>query len=258
MNTKSPRSYSFIKFLRRCCLAGEIFLGVGSLLIVALIPYSEEMVGAGRQSIRITIPHGPFFVGCSLQFGAGPNSPDGSHQPGGNISDTGSGVFSVGPIRLRAANTTGASAQGVSIRDIDGIVTIAQADNAARALRFVRWPFLFSMICTGLTCAALLELARRVLRSVEKQEVFTSENIRNVYGIGIILIVSNVVNHLLVGWLVSRTIAFVTTQLPEGTAALDSSFVIEPFGIAAGLLIVALAEVFRQGLALKEENQLTI
>jgi hypothetical protein len=258
MTNPPPRSYSFIKFLRRCCLVGEILLSVGSLLIAALIPFSEGIVGAGRQSLRITIPHGPFFMGCTLQFGAGPHAPDGSHQPGGNISDTGSGVFSIGPIRLRSTNTTSTSPQGVSVRGVDGIVTIAEPGNAARALRFVRWPFIFSMICTGLTCAALLDLARRVLRSVEKREVFTSENIRNVYWIGIILIVSNVLNHLLVSWLVSRTIAFVTAQLPEGTAGLDSSFVIEPFGIAAGLMIVALAEVFRQGLELKEDSQLTI
>jgi hypothetical protein len=238
-------------------MAGELFLGFGSLLVIVLMPFADTMVANSRESILITLPHGPFFVGCTLHFGAGPNAPAGPNQVGANISDTGSGSLSIGPIRLRARiAATEDSARGISIRNTEGMVTIAQPGDAARALRFVRWPFIFSLMCTGGTCVALLDLFRRMLRSVERQEVFTAGNIRNVYRIGFILIASNIANHVLVGWLVSRTISFVTALLPQ--AALVSSNGMEPFGIAAGLMILALAEILRQGLALKEENQLTI
>jgi hypothetical protein len=248
---------SLVRFLRRCCLACELFLAFGTLLTIAHMPFSEAMVANSRESVLITVPHGPFFVGCALHFGAGSNSPAGPYQVGGNISDTGSGSLSIGPIRLRGRNDdTKDSVHGISIRGTEGVLTITQPGEAARALRFVRWPFILSIMCTGGTCVALLDLFRRMLRSVERHEVFTAGNIRNVYWIGFILIASSIAKHVLVGWLVSRTIAFVTALQPQ--AALESSNGMEPFGIATGLMILAFAEILRQGLALKEENQLTI
>jgi hypothetical protein len=88
--------------------------------------------------------------------------------------------------------------------------------------------------------------------------VFTDANIRNLYKIGILLIFSGIVRLLLAGWLVSRMVAFVTQHFATQGMALESSSGGNLSAVLPGLMIIALAEVFRHGLALKEDSQLTI
>ena len=98
-----------------------------------------------------------------------------------------------------------------------------------------------------------------MLVSVERQEVFSPSNIRNVRTIGILLVVSAFLRSLASSWLAVRMAGIVTPFLAGGKVTLESSteggFL---RGLATGLLILVLAEVFRQGLTLKEESDLTI
>ncbi len=242
-----------------CCLVGEIAAALGFLAAIVMIPFSQTRVANGRESIRINVAHGTFDGGCNVLFGGSPNSAGANSQPRGNASDIRFGSLSIGPLRLRAEREPeDSAAEDVSVQDVEGVVTIMHPANAALALAFVRWPFILSLLCTGATSVVLLDLFRRMLRSVAKREVFTTENLRNVYLLGILFIASSVAKLFLAGWLVNRFVAFVELSVPHGKAALESASDGDGSGIGIGLMILVLAGVFRQGLALKEDNQLTI
>lgn len=242
-----------------CCLVSEILVGIGFLAAIVLIPYSQARVADGRESIRIIVPHNTFDVGCNVLFGDGSRSKDIRDQPWSNVSYQGLGSLSVEPLSLRADEVArNDTPNEVLIQAIEDVVTIVQPANAARALEFVRWPFIFCLLCTGLTGVAILDLFRRMLGSIAKKEVFTAANIRNVNRLGILFIASSIAKMLLAGWLVHRFIAFVALSQPLGKSVLESSFEGNGSGVGIGLMILVLAGVFRQGLALKEDSQLTI
>ncbi len=250
MNTpKSKKPGLLPRILGVSCLVAEIAAAAGFLAAIVLIPFSQSLLASGRESIRINVPRGNFGAACDVHFGGV------SHQPGGE----GFGGLSIGPLQLRPdPDAMGSPGQDVSIRETEGMATIVQPADAARALEFVRWPFILGMLCSGATTVAILDLFRRMLRSVARSEVFTAENIRNVTRLGILFIASTIANLLLSGWLVNRFVAFVDMGLGRGTPVLQSFSEGDGTGIGIGLMILALAGVFRQGLVLKEDSDLTI
>src|SRR5665213_361405 len=196
--SKNPRL--FPRILSISCLVAEIAAGGAFLAAIVVIPFSQSLLASGRESIRINVPRGNFGAACDVHFGGV------SHRPG----DEGFGSLSIGPLHLRPEpEAKGASGQNVSIRETEGTATIVQPADAARALEFVRWPFILGMLCSGATTVAILDLFRRMLGSVARSEVFTAENIRNVTKLGILFIASTIANLLLSGWLVNRFVAFV-------------------------------------------------
>jgi hypothetical protein len=252
-STKSPspaRPRSVLpRILGIACLIGEIAAGGGFLAAIILIPFSQARLASGRESIRIIVPRGNFGAACEAHFG------DTSSRPG----DNGFGGLSIGPLRLKSdPDGKGTTTPGLLIRETEGTATVAQPADAARALEFMRWPFILSMLCSGATTVAILDLFRRMLGSVARGEVFTADNIRNVNRLGILFIASTVANLLLSGWLVNRFVAFVAQGQQHGAAALETFSEGNGAGIAIGLMIMVLAGVFRQGLELKEDSQLTI
>jgi hypothetical protein len=252
MKTAHYRSrLPLIKFLRLLCAIGEVATAIGLAFVVALIPLSEAKVAAGRESVAIYVPSGTFHLVFNVRF----SSPSDSFQ-GYNAMPAGPGSMSFGPVRLRAPKDE--RPQDISFRDMEGSVSILKPDDAAKALAFLEWPFVSTLLFTSAVTVTLLELFRRMLRSVEEREVFTDANIRNLYKIGILLIFSGIVRLLLAGWLVSRMVAFVTQHFATQGMALESSSGGNLSAVLPGLMIIALAEVFRHGLALKEDSQLTI
>ncbi|HEY5079457.1 MAG TPA: DUF2975 domain-containing protein [Opitutaceae bacterium] len=141
---------------------------------------------------------------------------------------------------------------------IEGVVTLERPDEAAEAMASAKWPFAFSAFCTGAASLAVLELFRRMLKSVEIGEVFTLSNIQNVRKVGILLVASCILKAVAAAWLVVRMSALVGPHMAGGRYSLESSSEGGLPGLATGLMILALAEVFRQGLKLKEESDLTI
>jgi hypothetical protein len=227
--------------LGTCCLVGEVLTAIGITTAIFIVPFSQTRISSGRESIRIDVR----TAGCSIEFGGS--------------SGRGPGGLSFGPMHFRSDGNAGdASKQGVMVQDTEGTVTIVQPSDAARALEFVRWPVLLGLVCTGGTGVAILDLFRRMLRSVARREVFTAGNIRNVNRLGILFIASSVARLLLAGWLVNRLAAFVAMSWPQGNVALQSFSNADGSGIGIGLMILVLAGVFRQGLALKEDSDLTI
>jgi len=105
----------------------------------------------------------------------------------------------------------------------------------------------------------ILELLRRMFGNVEQGEAFTASNIRNLHKIGFSLIGYSIFKFLTSGWLLYLMTACVTLHVATGAQNIESTFDGGDFtGIGMGLLTLALAEVFYQGLALKEEARFTI
>jgi hypothetical protein len=119
--------------------------------------------------------------------------------------------------------------------------------------------------------AVLFELLRRLFRNVGRGESFTAQSVRLVQIVGGSLIVFSLVAaigeswfaYAMYGHLVEHTqIAISGTPVQLPAAERPSWLWYEsPFGSAeflAGLLVLALAEVFRQGLALQRDSDLTV
>jgi hypothetical protein len=120
--------------------------------------------------------------------------------------------------------------------------------------------------------AVLFELLRRLFRNVGRGESFSTHTVRLVQLIGGMLIVLSFVSSFAEGLFVHAvwsyfahhaliTVSGSQIHLPAGYYVMLPRGHGFPFGsplFFSGLLVLALSEVFRQGLALKNENALTI
>lgn len=115
----------------------------------------------------------------------------------------------------------------------------------------------------------LFDMLRRLFRNVSRAESFTDQNIRLVRMIGYSILVFSVAAAVAEGW-VERS--FVDYLQQHTTVTSLNMHVVEAKNFQinsgeslfqwswffSGLLVLALSEVFRQGLALKTENDLTV
>lgn len=117
---------------------------------------------------------------------------------------------------------------------------------------------------------ALFELLRRLFRNVGRGDSFTPQSVRLVQIVGFLLIGFSVVSGLASSWFAwgaydyfsqHTQIAVSGTPVRLPAAGNHPWFDTSVFGhpvFFSGLLVLALAEVFRQGLALKRDNDLTV
>jgi hypothetical protein len=118
---------------------------------------------------------------------------------------------------------------------------------------------------------ALFELLRRLFRNVGRGESFTSQSVRLVQIVGGSLIVYALVCEIVESWLAYAMYGYLVehtqiaisgtpVQLPPAKSppwfGYESPF--KKVEFLAGLLVLALAEVFRQGLALQRDADLTV
>jgi hypothetical protein len=164
----------------------------------------------------------------------------------------------------------------LAINDLQGTVSVKNADQGVLAL--IRWHTLPLILgCAGFT-AVLFDLLRRLFRNVERGESFTERSVRLVHQIGVIIIVFTLLSTAATSWhdqaVASYLTRHATVQGVKMTFATpndggyrfthngqDVGFHFGGggiLGILTGLLVLSLGEVFRQGLALKKENDLTI
>ncbi len=119
--------------------------------------------------------------------------------------------------------------------------------------------------------AVLFDLLRRLFRNVGRGDSFTPQSVRLVQIVGGWLILFSLVSAFAEHWFSEAAFGYLaqhTTVTISGTAlhlpALHDQLLPRvgfPFGspiFFSGLLVLALSEVFRQGLALKSENDLTV
>jgi hypothetical protein len=157
----------------------------------------------------------------------------------------------------------------LSARAFNGNVTMT-VDKPSGAIELLKSYGLPLLLIYAVFFTALFELLRRLFRNVGRGESFTPQSVRLVQIVGGSLIVFSLIAaigeswfaHAMYGYLVDHTqvaISGTPVRLPPG----DNSPVLGrvPFRSSAflsGLLVLALAEVFRQGLALQRDNELTV
>lgn len=147
-------------------------------------------------------------------------------------------------------------------------MTVNRAAGAVRLLKAYGLPVL---LIYAVFFTALFELLRRLFRNVGRGESFSPQSVRLVQIVGVSLMVFAFVTTIAESWFVYAVydhleqytqiaVSGTLVQLPP--AVRPPLFGYEsPLGspeFLAGLLVLALAEVFRQGLALQRDNELTI
>jgi hypothetical protein len=165
-----------------------------------------------------------------------------------------------------------ASGQGepaLSARAFDGNVTMS-VDKASGAIELLKRYGLPLLLIYAVFFAALFQLLGRLFRNVGRGESFTPQSVRLVQIVGGALIVFSLISAIGESWFAHAMYAYLTehmriaisgtfVQLPPAD---NSRLLVRfPFGspvFLSGLLVLALAEVFRQGLALQRESDLTV
>lgn len=111
----------------------------------------------------------------------------------------------------------------------------------------------------------LFDLLRRLFRNVARGESFTRPTLRLVQIIGGSLLVFSLVSACAEGWFVMVLMDYLSHHAAVSVSGMAVHLPqVETFQFSsdsyffAGLLVLALSEVFRQGLALKNDNDLTI
>jgi hypothetical protein len=144
-----------------------------------------------------------------------------------------------------------------------------RVDSAAGLFELVKHVGLPVALLSVLFLIAVFELLRRLFRNVVRGESFTPQTVRLVQGLGLTLLVYSFVSAVAEGWLQYALYTYLSQHATiwiSGTAIHlphTNTFTYEggsgsPFGSPLFFLVLALSEVFRQGLALKNENDLTV
>jgi hypothetical protein len=128
------------------------------------------------------------------------------------------------------------------------------------------------ILVNAIFSAGLFELLRRLFRNVGRGDSFSTHTVRLVQMVGGLLIAFSFVSsfaeglfaHAVFGYFAKHAVITISggqLHLPAPNYVMFPRGDGFPFGsplFFSGLLVLALSEVFRQGLALKAENELTI
>jgi hypothetical protein len=148
----------------------------------------------------------------------------------------------------------------------------AQVADARGLIELLKHYGLPLLILNAVFFAVVFDLMRRMFRNVGRGESFTQPTVRLVQIIGLSLLVFSLVSATAESWFQHALYTYLAQHAVlsiSGTAIhlpVTQGFSVSgggpfPFGspvFFTGLLVLALAEVFRQGLVLKSENDLTV
>jgi hypothetical protein len=176
------------------------------------------------------------------------------------------------PVQITRDSKTG----GIVLGKLTAQLALVDADAAGRDfLALVRWTKFFSGFVIAVGALVIFDLLWRLCRNVERGEIFTEQNLRFVHRLGTALVIISVGSSVVETWnryqlrtfvqqhfTFSGLQPFYANTLGGGffgrvedfirTATLDVSMLL------VGLLVILLAEAFRQGLALQKEAELTV
>jgi len=200
-------------------------------------------------------------------------------------------MVSVGEVSFQAAGSPPAGEISISDRPVAGAITLesdhaksgAVALNSLRAglqldlasndpalTSTVRRLLIPSVVIFTTISWLLFSALLKVCANIERGEVFTEQNFRMLRSIGIILMVSSLINALHGIWTayviggyfnahVTLTGIFAGFHVAGGSTHLSPGWWMSTGdGLVIGCLVLVVAEAFRQGLNLKTENDLTV
>jgi Protein of unknown function (DUF2975) len=172
-----------------------------------------------------------------------------------------------GSVVLRADH--GESTFAVSALRGNMTMSVGQAGGLIEVLKHYGLPVI---LLSTIYFALLFDLLRRLFRNVGRGDSFTQQSLRLVQTIGVSLLVFSLLSAVAESWFSRELLTYLAQHtavsisgtalhfpVPEGTVISGGGG--SPFGspyFFSGLLVLALSEVFRQGLALKSENDLTV
>jgi hypothetical protein len=200
-------------------------------------------------------------VGIVLAMLIDPKLPAGTHF-GPNAVDL---MGQPGTVALRAAN--GDSDFTVTALRGNASLFVEKAGGLLEVLKHYGLPVI---LINAIFFAVLFELLRRLFRNVGRGESFTRQSVALVQILGGSLIVFSLISALVKAWFVRAVYAYLAQHAVvtlSGTSlhlpALQGihhghGFPFDTSALFSGLLVLALSEVFRQGLALKNEHDLTV
>jgi hypothetical protein len=182
-----------------------------------------------------------------------------------------------GPIAIDVLGEPGTAVLSPSGGDSNFTVTalrgnlILSAEKAGGLVEVIKhWGLPLSLV-NAIFFAVLFDLLRRLFRNVGRGDSFTLQSVRLVQILGCWLILFSLVSAFAEHWFSEAAFAYLgqhTTLTISGTALhlppLHHRILPHvgfPFGspvFFSGLLVLALSEVFRQGLVLKSDNDLTV
>lgn len=163
----------------------------------------------------------------------------------------------------------------LEIKNLHGTVSISPSQSPNGLDASIKWATVPLILVNGGFFLVLCELLRRLFRNVERRESFSSVNIRLVRRVGLAILLFTLLSAVAesyFGYSVLRYLGpsgalmgqevLLTPASAENAAIKMSSaqvqFSLNFSSLLAGLVVIALSEVFRQGRQLQEENQLTI
>jgi hypothetical protein len=248
-----------LRFLRVICLIGETATALGALLGVAALPFSEAELASQSARVGVFIEPGGTVLSMIAPFAGGGSF--GYHQERLAGSSPPLGGLVVGPVTVRSASDQplrSGLGSGILLTASGTNVTFERPEAAVAAFHRMEWPLAFQCLLTAATWIAILELLRRLFLAVSAGRAFEPSTLRKVYGIGGLLVGSSLVNLLTTAWVAVEMGLAVDRWVHNGSILVPSGLGSGISGIAAGIIILALAEVFRQGSRLAEEARLTV
>lgn len=180
-----------------------------------------------------------------------------------------------GPLEVDFAGQPGSVALSAVNNDSDFTLTAFRGDivlavqQAGGLIEVAKHYGLPAILISAIFFIVLFDLLRRLFRNVSRGDSFTRQSVFFVQLVGVSLIVYSVVSAYAQGWFAAAMLTYLSQHAvitvsgtPVHLPAPDASF---PHGVhfsgsafLAGLLVLAISEVFRQGLTLKSEHDLTV
>lgn len=127
-----------------------------------------------------------------------------------------------------------------------------------------------NLIVTYVFWFVVAHLLWSLCRNIEQRHIFTEKNLELIRMLGAVIILAAIVQPIVRSWADTQVAEFVTRHAsfdgltvlrPAGEALFRrpfNFFGIQIYQLITGVLVLLLAEVFRQGLVLKQDADLTV
>ena len=180
-----------------------------------------------------------------------------------------------GPLEVDFAGQPGSVALSAVNNDSDFTLTAFRGDivlavqQAGGLIEVAKHYGLPAILISAIFFIVLFDLLRRLFRNVSRGDSFTRQSVFFVQLVGVSLIVYSVVSAYAQGWFATAMLSYLSqhavitvsgtpVHLPAPDASFPHGFHFSGSAFLAGLLVLAISEVFRQGLTLKSEHDLTV
>lgn len=168
------------------------------------------------------------------------------------------------PIKSIGVKTPTSSAEDIRMMRFTTALKLNLHSTDPELANAIRWTLLPQFLLSFVAWLLIFGLLRTLCVRVEAGEVFSEANLRSVRNLGRVLVSWSIIDGALYFWTAHHLGGYISRQGTltglNATIIADSPIIGKfPVGdLITGLLVLLLAEAFRQGLALQKENDLTV